>query len=52
VIVVYINLDGRDHLGHRCDDTTKMNLTAIGWEDADRMQRNFHSHKGYKSHQM
>ena len=52
MIVVCINLEGRDHKGHRCDDAIKINLIAVGWEDEDRMQRNLHSHKGHNSHQM
>ena len=47
-----MNLEGRDHLGHRCDGAIKMNLIPIGREDADRMQRNLHSHKGHNSHKM
>ena len=50
--VVCINLEGRDYLGNRCNDAMKMKLTSMGWEDADRMQRNRHSHYGGKSHQM
>jgi hypothetical protein len=51
MIVVCINMEGRDLLGHRYEDAIKMNLTAIGLKDADRMQRNVHSPEGHKSHQ-